>query len=151
MTNTHNRIRPGEPIAPPFTPVPMLRNRHDGWTPERQHAFLVALSVVGVVEVAAKMTGISRKSAYALRAREDAKSFARAWDVAVADGRARIFDYMMDRALNGSTTIRIKMGGAVEISQGRDGQLLSSQLHATQPGANSFRQRLRAGSGQDES
>jgi hypothetical protein len=117
----------------------MLRNRHDGWTPERQRMFIMALSVTGQVEAACKMSGISRKSAYQLRNREDAQDFVRAWDVAIQSGRARLFDYMMDRALNGVTTIRMRMGGAVDISHGMDGKLVAAQLRGPLTGSNTFK------------
>lgn len=138
MTYTSPPLAPGETVAPFFTPVPMARNRHDGWTAERQRQFIMALSIVGSVDAAAKMVQISRKSAYQLRNREDAGSFARAWDVAIASGRARLFDYMMDRAINGVTTITLKLGGAVEIGHGLDGQLVAAQLKAPLPGENRF-------------
>jgi molybdenum-dependent DNA-binding transcriptional regulator ModE len=65
----------------------MQRVRHDGWTPERQLAFMRVLSVTGQVSVAARTVGISRKSAYKLRDRPDAESFAQAWDIALNSGR----------------------------------------------------------------
>jgi len=33
----------------PFTPVP-VRARHDGWTVEKQYAFIEALAETGIVE-----------------------------------------------------------------------------------------------------
>jgi hypothetical protein len=125
-------------LAPVFTPVPMERTRHNGWTAERQGAFILALTTVGQVEAACKMLGISRKSAYALRARPGADSFARAWDVAISEGRRRVFDYMMDRAINGYTTIRLRAGGAVDISHGLDQSLVAGALKAPMAGRNSF-------------
>ena len=138
MTYRSPPLAPGETIAPTFTPVPMARNRYDGWTPERQRQFIMALAVVGSVDAAAKMIQISRNSAYKLRNREDAKSFARAWDIALSSGRARLFDYMMDRAINGVTTITLKLGGAVEIGHGLDGQLVTAQLRGPAPGEDRF-------------
>ncbi len=98
----------------------------------------MALSVTGQVEAACKMSGISRKSAYQLRNREGAQNFVWAWDVAIQSGRARLFDYMMDRALNGVTTIKMRMGGAVDISHGMDGKLVAAQLRGPVPGEHSF-------------
>jgi hypothetical protein len=131
-------MRPGETIAPQFTPVPMLRNRHDGWTEERQRMFIMALSVTGQVEAACKMSKISRKSAYALRNRPDAQNFVWAWDVAIQSGRARLFDYLMERAINGTTTITLKRGGAVEIDNGLDGRLVAGFLKSPTPGEDRF-------------
>lgn len=64
---------------PFFRPVP-LRARADGWSEERQCGFLAALYVTGSVAAAARSVGMSRESAFRLRARRGAESFARAWD-----------------------------------------------------------------------
>lgn len=138
MTYRSKPLGPGETISPPFTPVPMLRNRYDGWTEQRQRLFIQALAITGQVVAACKMTGISRKSAYALRARPGARSFGWAWEVALASGRARVFDYFMDRALNGVTTIKVKLGGDVEIANGPDGRLRAGFLKSPLPGENRF-------------
>ncbi len=65
---------------PFFSPVP-LRCRKDGWSVERQCLFLAHLYMTGNVGCAAKAAGMSRMSAYRLRRRADASSFARAWDI----------------------------------------------------------------------
>lgn len=65
--------------VPAFAPVP-VRPRKDGWTPARQAAFLGALAETGSVEAAARCVGLSRESAYRLRAKPGAGSFAAAWD-----------------------------------------------------------------------
>ena len=64
---------------PFFHPVP-LRARRDGWSIERQCAFLAQLYLTGSVGAAAHCVGMSRHSAYRLRTREGAESFAHAWD-----------------------------------------------------------------------
>lgn len=71
---------------PPFLPVP-LRARADGWTPLRQAAFLVALARTGSVSAAAREAGLSRVSAYTLRGRPGAESFAAVWDM--VQGRSK--------------------------------------------------------------
>jgi hypothetical protein len=73
---------------PAFLPVP-LRARADGWTPLRQAAFLVALARTQSVAGAAREVGLSRVSAYALRARPGADSFAAVWDAVLA-GESRV-------------------------------------------------------------
>ena len=80
------------------------------------------------------MSKISRKSAYALRNRPGARNFVLAWDIAIQSGRARLFDYLMDRAVNGVTTITLKTGGAVEIGNGMDRALVSGFLKSPLPG-----------------
>jgi len=72
--------------APPviaFTPVP-LRHRADGWPPELQLCFIVALSRGLAPGEAARSVGKNRQNAYALRKRPGAESFAAAWDYVVA-------------------------------------------------------------------
>lgn len=64
---------------PFFRPVP-LRARTDGWSERRQCGFLTALYVTGSVAGAARAVGMTRASAYWLRNRAGAESFAHAWD-----------------------------------------------------------------------
>lgn len=84
----------------PFDPVP-VRYRHDGWTPDRQLAFIEALAGCGCVDEAASAVGMSRNSAYALRRRPDAQAFRLAWDAAMDHAVGRLSDAAMARAING--------------------------------------------------
>lgn len=74
--------RPGHRRVPAFLPVP-LRGRADGWTAARQAAFLGHLAETRSVVRAARAVGMARETAYRLRRRAGAESFARAWDVAL--------------------------------------------------------------------
>ena len=94
-------FRPGETIAPQFTPVPMRHGRRDRWTAEEQRLFIMALSVTGQVEAACKMSRVSVKSALEMRNRPDARNFALAWDVAILSGRAHLIDHIFDRLVLG--------------------------------------------------
>jgi hypothetical protein len=69
--------------VPPFLPVP-LRARADGWTPERQARFIGLLAETGSVAEAARRVGMARESAWRLRRRAGAASFAYAWDAVEA-------------------------------------------------------------------
>ena len=69
--------------VPAFTPVP-LRYRRDGWTPGRQSDFLGRLAETGSVAAAARHVGMTRESAYRLRDKFGAESFAAAWDSILA-------------------------------------------------------------------
>ena len=71
-----------------FDPVPG-RARRDGWTPERQRLFLHELAQSRSVGRAAASVGMSRESAYRLRVRPGAASFAAAWDKALAPRPSR--------------------------------------------------------------
>jgi len=61
-----------------------LRYRRDGWTPQRQADFLGALAESWCVAEAARRVGKSRESAYRLRDKPGALSFAAAWDAVLA-------------------------------------------------------------------
>ncbi|WP_195908559.1 hypothetical protein [Novosphingobium sp. Gsoil 351] len=67
------------PRVPAFVPV-ATRSRKDGWTARRQAAFLAALAITGSVCEAARRVSMARETAYRLRRREGAESFAAAWD-----------------------------------------------------------------------
>jgi hypothetical protein len=66
-----------------FTPVP-VRARHDGWTPERQRRFILAMARGAGPGEAARSVGLSRQTAHALRRKAGSESFAAAWDAAAA-------------------------------------------------------------------
>jgi len=76
------RSAPRRPV-PDFDPVP-VRARKDGWTPERQREFIRLLHVTRNIGKAARTVGMSRRSAYRLRDKPGAESFAAAWDAAFA-------------------------------------------------------------------
>ena len=84
-----------------FTPVPRHYQRHDGWTPERQQAFIEALADTGSVRSAAHAVNMAPEGAYLLRRHPEAGEFRKAWEAALALGVQRIEDVAMDRALNG--------------------------------------------------
>lgn len=111
-----------------FTPVPLQRRRHDGWSPPVQKRFIHALSVMGSVGAACRAVGKGRVSAYRLREREGAESFAAAWDAALEAGQNRQYNYLLDRAVNGVTTVRVLRGGSVSVEGGPDMALLRGAL-----------------------
>lgn len=88
------------PAIPDFTPVPR-KHRHDGWTPERQRAFIAALADTGSVSHAAKSINMSPEGAYYIRRAPGAESFRRAWEAALDYGVRRLVDVTMERAFNG--------------------------------------------------
>ena len=95
-------MRDSDSVPPAFEPVPSVRNRHDGWTHERQRGFIYALWRIGVVSFAANCVGMSRKSAYALRKRAGPESgFARAWAEAQSAGSSNTWFETVRRAIEG--------------------------------------------------
>ena len=111
-----------------FIPVAQQRHRADGWTPETQANFIRALAAMGSVGQAARAVGMGRRSAYRLRDRAGAASFASAWDCALSMGRTHQFTIAMDRALNGVTIVRVMKGGAIDVSGGPDMGIVRSAL-----------------------
>ena len=75
--------------------------RHDGWTRERMIAFLEALVETASVSVAAESVGMTRRSAYYLRARLMGQPFDLAWDAALEFGLQQLHNEALDRAMNG--------------------------------------------------
>lgn len=111
-----------------FTPVPLERRRANGWSPPVQRRFIHALSVMGSVGPAARAVGMGRVSAYRLREREGAESFAAAWDRAISLGRTQQYSVAMEAALNGVTTIRVLRGGSISVTGGPDMSVVRSVL-----------------------
>jgi hypothetical protein len=69
-------------MVPAFVPVP-LRTRADGWTALRQAEFLGWLAETRSVAEAARRVNMARETAYRLRRKPGAESFAAAWDAAM--------------------------------------------------------------------
>lgn len=99
----------------PFDPVPSKTRRKDGWTPERQRAFIAALTRCGSVTAAARHVGKSASSAYRLLDREGSESFAAAWDLAAQMGRDRMRDCTIERAMKGAWVPVLRRGKIVRM------------------------------------
>jgi len=67
-----------------FEPVVRKCVRHDGWLPERQREFIIALTILGHAEQAAIAVGGTMSGAYKLRTANGGEGFAKAWDSALA-------------------------------------------------------------------
>ena len=102
---------PDLPTPPPeFTPVP-LRARRDGWTPERQFAYVVALAEFGHGGRAAQAVGMSEQSACRLRRRPGAAAFNRLCSAAWLLAKQR-------RAGERLARLRVRGGGSFLRFQG---------------------------------
>jgi hypothetical protein len=84
-----------------FAPVP-VKPRRDGWTTERQRAFIAALAETGCVSEACAEVGITPRSAYRLRERPEAKAFRLAWLHAQTQAVTRLTAIAFERAIHGS-------------------------------------------------
>src|SRR5437868_15119514 len=88
--------------SPEATPnLPALGIRRDGWTVERQEAFLKALAACGCVRDACQAVGMSHVSAYHLRARPNAQAFRLAWNAALDCSMHRLEEAALSRAIHG--------------------------------------------------
>ncbi|HEX8513943.1 MAG TPA: hypothetical protein VF688_12665 [Allosphingosinicella sp.] len=115
-----------------FVPVP-VKPRRDGWTPERQLAFILRLALIGGVAAAAKAVGMSRESAYRLREHPGAGSFAAAWDKAQAWGRGRAADVGTERAILGEKREVYYRGRKVGEYVRHDNRLIIAALNRLPP------------------
>ncbi len=82
----------------PFEPV-AVRPRHDGWTLERQFAFVEKLADCGSITAACKHVGMSRESVRRLRRR--GRAFRDACDAALDCGYADVEESAVERSKNG--------------------------------------------------
>ena len=89
---------PKLPVA--FRPVP-VRPRHDGWTVERQIAFVEKLADCGSISAAARHVGMSRESVRKLRRRPCGRAFRDACDAALDCGYADVEESAIERSKNG--------------------------------------------------
>ena len=132
---TYPRIAPRKahhPRVPAFVPV-RQRARSDGWTAERQAHFLAELAITRSVTKAARKVGMARETAYRLRAKPGAESFAAAWDrVLGRDGPKRkvTFAERRLRAMVGLIQPHIYRGKCTGIARKADNSALLSYLAA---------------------
>ena len=100
------------PTLPEFETAP-TRNRHAGWTAEKQRKFIEHLSLTGHVGEACGVIGVASSSAYRLKHKRGAESFSRAWDAALSLSTTRLASIMLDRAINGRVERHYKEGELV--------------------------------------
>ncbi len=112
------------PPFPGFEPVP-VRPRVDGWTPERQRAFIEHLAETLCVDAAAALVGMTGDSARRLRRRPGAEGFAAAWDAALRRGLSeRGRAALIDEAVNGRLVRRFYHGELISEERVRSPRLL---------------------------
>jgi hypothetical protein len=116
-----------EPSALAFDPVEVAL-RHDGWTPEKQRAFIEHLADCGIVKEAAARVGMTERSAHRLRRRPDADGFNRAWNAAVALGVDQLHSTAFERAIAGTVRKRYFQGEVIGEDRIYDNRLLIALL-----------------------
>lgn len=115
-----------------FTPVP-VRQRSDGWTVEKQYAFIQALAETGVVEEACRRVGMSRTSADKLRHRPEGAPFRRAWEAAIDYGLYHVEERAHRRARDGVARPIIRNGEQVGEYRHYDERLTMFLLRCYRP------------------
>lgn len=118
---------------PDFDPVPRQTSRHDGWTAERQRAFIAALADTGSVKAAAHAVGKAAEGAYLLRRHPQGRGFRKAWEAALAIGVQRLEDVAMERALNGVEVPVYHFGAVVGTRRVYNDRLLMFMLRNRAP------------------
>ena len=117
----------GLPV-PDFTPWRAMRERANGWSPAIQRAFIVELTRIGSVNAAARAVGRSRRSAYVLREKPGAESFAAAWEEAIFRGQQAARDTAIQRALHGEVVPHFNNGQFVGYRVRHNDQLLIAAM-----------------------
>lgn len=107
--------------------------RHDGWTRNKQAAFLRELAATHSVSAAARSVRMSRQSAYALRARLKDEPFDRAWTAALICRMDALAEAAMDRALNGVEVPHFYKGELIGTSRKFDERLTVALLAMRSP------------------
>lgn len=119
----------GVPI-PRFTPWRGRNHAPNGWTAARQLGFIRALARCGSARAAAAAVGKSVRSAYLLRDKPGAASFAVAWDQAAIAGRRVAIDSAIDRALKGERVPLFRRGRFAGTQLKRNDRLLLGVFNA---------------------
>lgn len=110
------------------TAEPSSANRADGWTRQRQVQFLRELAATHSVSAAARAVGMSRQSAYQLRARLRGEPFDLAWDAAFQSCFDGLAEAAVERAANGVEVPHYHKGELVGTSRRYDERLTVALL-----------------------
>ena len=108
--------------------TPAHPGRHDGWTPARQVTFLQALAATHSVAEAARQAGMSRQSAYALRARLKGEPFDHAWTAALRCRFDALAEAALERAIHGVEVPHFHQGELIHTSRKFDERLTVALL-----------------------
>ncbi len=116
-----------------FAPYLHARPRRNSITPDRQRAFIAALSAYGIVTQAALEIGASMEALYKLRQMPGAEGFAAAWEAAIDRGVARLEDCLLARALEGEERPIVSAGRLLGTWRHFDNRLAMFLLRQRRP------------------
>jgi hypothetical protein len=124
MSNEPEPIDPAaDPASEPATNIhalPAPAQRHDGWTRSRQARFLRELAATHCISAAARAVGMSRQSAYNLRARLKGEPFDIAWQAAFRLQYDAVVEAAVERAINGVEVPHFYKGELIHTSRRYD-------------------------------
>ena len=122
LTSSRSTPAPNDPLpADPLT-------GEVGWTPARQVVFLRALASTQSVARAARAAGLSRQSAYQLRARMKGEPFDLAWAAALNCRFDALAECALERAMHGVEVPHFYKGELVATSRKFDERLTVALL-----------------------
>lgn len=113
---------PARVTAPPLEPIPEPAPE-PRWTKAKQTAFLQHLAACHCVASAARAVGMSRQSAYRLRARMKGQPFDHAWAAAFDCAFNALEDAAMQRAIHGVEVPYLHKGEVVHFARRFDERL----------------------------
>lgn len=123
--------RPAPPPPPPAAASPMPRPtvaRGDRWSKPKMAEFLRQLAATHSVTAAAKAVGMSRRSAYKLRARLKGQPFDIAWEAAFRHGYDELAHAALELALEGEEVPHYYQGELKATHRKRSPQLMIQLL-----------------------
>jgi hypothetical protein len=107
----------------PETPRATRPPRPDNWSKAKMAGFLRELAATHSVAAAAKSVGMSRQSAYRLRARLKGEPFDIAWETAFQHGYDALAQAALERALHGVEVPHFHKGELIHVSRKYDERL----------------------------
>ena len=121
-----NALTPFDPDTPEGRAA--IRQRHDGWLPDKQRHFLEAIARGLSVEQACRFVGMSPSSAYAFRNRAAGAAFALGWRAANLIAREHIANALLARAIEGQVETTTRADGTVVSRHRFDNRLAVTML-----------------------
>ena len=118
-----NQNTPARPVFSTFADVPIVPP-DDRWTQPLMAEFLRVLAATQNVSAAARAVGLSRQSAYKLRARLKGTPFDIAWETAFQHGFDNLAHVALERAMEGYEVPHYYKGELVGTSRRYDERLL---------------------------
>ena len=111
-----------------LTPIDHPRYRTDGWSPDKQRAFLEGIARGLTVEQACRLVGMSPSSAYAFRQRAAGAAFALGWRAANLVAREHLADKLLARAIDGQVETMTRPDGSTISRHRYDNRLAVTML-----------------------